>query len=127
MQEEDILQHFGILGMKWGHRKGRTEKPKKKKLRDMTNQELMERNQRMQLERTYKSLGRSKAAQDLAGRLAQDFFLSVASQGAASYISKHGKADSPRTKLAMDFAASLGKNSAAGFAGKFAASYLFDK
>lgn len=125
MQEDDILQHFGILGMKWGHRKGRVERPKKKRIRDMSNQELMERNQRLQLERTYKSFNRSKAAQELAGKLAQDFILSVASQGAASYISKHAKPDSPRTKLAMDFVSSLGRNSAAGFAGKFAASYLF--
>lgn len=70
--DNNYLEHFGILGMKWGRRKGKIsnikkisnhsddhiEKAKlsKKRLNEMTNAELKRFNERAQLERTYKSL-----------------------------------------------------------------------
>lgn len=58
------LKHYGVLGMKWGRRKGRivsedsanTAKIRKKKIREMSNQELRTANDRLTLERNYKSL-----------------------------------------------------------------------
>ena len=76
----DELYHYGVLGMKWGRRKSRskigkltlrTRKPKidkrsedsknvaqirKKKVNQMTNKELREANDRLELERRYVDL-----------------------------------------------------------------------
>ena len=73
----DELYHYGILGMRWGIRRGRKSgsgiksrkaktKPsedslrvkniRKKKVSQMTNQELRDANQRMQLENQYRDL-----------------------------------------------------------------------
>jgi len=80
----DELYHYGVLGMKWGHRKSRsrigkptlrTRKPKidkrsedsknvaqirKKKVNQMTNQELKEVNKRLELETRYNELANKK-------------------------------------------------------------------
>lgn len=59
----DELYHYGILGMRWGRRKARTssadhvrtQKLKKKKLYQLSNNELKEYNNRKEMERKYKS------------------------------------------------------------------------
>jgi hypothetical protein len=79
------LQHYGILGMKWGVRRsqaqldragGRTKKRraeahedsktakalKKRKLRTLSNAEIRKLNERLQLERQYRELTKRKAA-----------------------------------------------------------------
>lgn len=80
----DELYHYGVLGMKWGRRKSRskigkptfgTKKPKvdkrsedhknvaqirKKKVNQMTNQELKEVNKRLELETRYNELANKK-------------------------------------------------------------------
>lgn len=80
----DELYHYGVLGMKWGRRKSRsrigkptlrTRKPKidkrsedsknvaqirKKKVNQMTNQELKEVNKRLELETKYNELANKK-------------------------------------------------------------------
>lgn len=61
---EKELLHYGVPGMKWGRRKGRvasedhvrTSKIRKKKIYEMSNQELQTANTRLGLERNYKSL-----------------------------------------------------------------------
>lgn len=58
------LKHYGVPGMRWGKRKSRvasddhikTSKIRKKKIYEMSNQELQTANSRLQLERNYKSL-----------------------------------------------------------------------
>lgn len=69
MQENvDVLQHYGVLGMKWGRRKGQinisddyknTRSLKKKKVGELSNSELRKLIERMQLEQNYKRLNPS--------------------------------------------------------------------
>ena len=68
---EDFLQHYGVLGMKWGHRKARStssynKKPKSTKntttskpkptRRELSDEELRAIINRMRLEREYADL-----------------------------------------------------------------------
>lgn len=59
------LQHIGILGMKWGRRKGPdnsspdhsvSRELKKKKLNELSNEELKKLTNRLQLEKQFKDL-----------------------------------------------------------------------
>lgn len=73
MEQTDVLQHFGILGMKWGRRRSRAElerarsddsksakKVKSKSVSEMSNDELKSLTQRMQLERQLRDLRQSE-------------------------------------------------------------------
>ena len=68
---QDELMHYGVLGMKWGKRKARysskssktmsadakeVSKIKKKKVSEMSNEELRKANNRLQLEQNYSRL-----------------------------------------------------------------------
>ena len=64
MTESDFLEHFGIPGMKWGHRKNSSraneehsfaKASSKKSISSMSNQELARASQRMMLENQYKT------------------------------------------------------------------------
>jgi hypothetical protein len=80
---EDFINHYGILGMKWGRRKSRSSKSKKinnkrvknisadkaeankiasKKIYELSNEELKKINTRLQLEKQYKELNPKKVA-----------------------------------------------------------------
>ena len=59
------LYHYGVLGMKWGKRKKsynisddskRVQKIRKKRVSEMSNQELSDVNKRLQLENNYRNL-----------------------------------------------------------------------
>lgn len=57
------LYHYGIKGMKWGVRKQREpseKKSKKKRLKDMSDEELSKKLKRMNLENQYKKLTEPK-------------------------------------------------------------------
>lgn len=81
------LQHYGILGMKWGVRRGRNvssrfgkkkstkgwsddakeaSKLKKKSVSQLSNSELKKINERMNLENNYKNLNKSNVSKGLA-------------------------------------------------------------
>lgn len=64
--KEFELQHHGVKGMKWGVRKKRTyhddyrKAHSKKSIRDMSDKELRERNNRLQMEQQYAQLTKRK-------------------------------------------------------------------
>ncbi len=71
MDVEDFLAHFGKKGMKWGVRKGKghakvssdfkkTSDLRNKKAHELTNKQLKDVNQRVNLEKNFKSLNPSK-------------------------------------------------------------------
>lgn len=67
---ESSLKHYGVLGMRWGFRRNsqdsssadhqRSSDIKKKKLSNMSNEELRTLNTRLQLEKQYKDLNPTK-------------------------------------------------------------------
>jgi hypothetical protein len=108
--EEPIesLYHYGILGMRWGRRKGFTAKRqieydkkkatddlisddykkkgdlKRKKISQMSNKELKELNERLQLEKQYKDL--SKAEISAGRKFAQDLLRDAGKEVAKEII-----------------------------------------
>lgn len=65
------LKHVGVLGMRWGRRKGKSSQSqdhktaaslKKKKISELSNDELKTYNARKQLESKYKELNPSKVS-----------------------------------------------------------------
>lgn len=115
------LYHWGVKGMKWGVRKKRapsedhvrTKTLKKKRLYELSNDELKDLNTRMQLEVQYKNLKKQNVsagkkfikdvAYDSAKGLATDYVKKYAKKG----ISATGKAIKNYTKMEemskMDF------------------------
>lgn len=110
---EKELKHVGILGMKWGKRKAEGSGPspdhlqartlQKKKLAEMTNDEIKKVSNRIQLERTYKDLTTRKRTpqeeaarklfQEKAMKIAAPFVsaaLTVGMQVLVSYLRKRG-------------------------------------
>ena len=96
---EDFLTHYGILGMKWGVRKGKgsssskssntnksAEKQKNKRLEDMSDDELRAAISRIQMEKQYKSL---TAKETSAGKkFASEVLSSAGKQVATAYTAK---------------------------------------
>lgn len=93
------LKHYGVPGMRWGRRKGRTvsedyattKQIRKKKISEMSNRELQTANNRLTLERNYKSL--TKKAN--VGKSAVDAFIKTAGTivsvaGAVAIYKKYG-------------------------------------
>lgn len=105
---EDVLQHHGVKGMKWGIRRNRTQSSgtsrrkskqsddhvrakelKKKKLSQLSNAELKELNNRMNLESQYRNLKRQNVS---AGqRFVRDVAYETAKNTASEYARKYAK------------------------------------
>lgn len=113
MREHDYLYHYGVMGMHWGVRKDqpgvtsrrknhppsadhmRTKELRKKKLSEMSNDELQVVIRRLQLERQYKDLtpgvlkrGKQAISSSIFGRTAK----SVQDTTAKAYGAKIVKA-----------------------------------
>lgn len=64
--ESSTLKHYGVKGMKWGVRRKRTSHEdyqkahSKKSVREMSDKELRERNNRLQMEQQYAQLTKRK-------------------------------------------------------------------
>ena len=64
--ESSELKHYGVRGMKWGVRKKRVyhedyqKAHSKKSVREMSNTELRERNNRLQMEQQYAQMTKRK-------------------------------------------------------------------
>lgn len=86
---DNELYHYGVLGMKWGVRRSKKTKPTvdpsykkahtKKKLKYMSDNELREINKRLNLEKNYSDLTRTKSR----GKAAVDAFVGTAGTIAA--------------------------------------------
>jgi hypothetical protein len=106
----NILEHYGIPGMHWGHHKSRSIKPRKisrremveressedaikknqlrkKKLHELTNEELKALNTRMQLEKQYRELTKTDVS---SGRkFVADILTNTSKQTASAYASRY--------------------------------------
>lgn len=92
------LYHYGVLGMKWGRRKAvsrdsaAASRIRKKKVSQMSNQELRDLNNRLNLEQQNKELSRKSSK----GRTAVKAFIKTAGtiaavSSAVTIYAKHGK------------------------------------
>jgi len=100
---DNFLNHYGILGMRWGVRRRRKvtagksktnlsddykkkEELKKRDPKSLSNQELKALNERMQLEKQYKDLTRNEIS---AGkRIVQEVLASAAKETAKNFVAK---------------------------------------
>lgn len=96
------LNHFGIKGMKWGVRKGSSktnspiktssdhntaERLKTKNIKSLSNSELRELNNRLQLERQYKELNKTQT--NKGKKIVTDILTNSAKQVASVYVTKY--------------------------------------
>ena len=107
---DQVLTHYGILGMRWGKRKGRTssktkpstkkvagenrdddDSPSKKsktaKVHDMSDKELQDAVKRLQMEKQYKEL--TKKELSLGQKVMNDIIAPAAKQTATTYVAKY--------------------------------------
>ena len=124
---DDVLAHYGILGMKWGKRKARkggsVKKSKKSDpVKKMSDDELRRRLNRMRMEQEYKNLSKvnvtngKKKAQAVLRELGKVTVKAVAVAGVyggAKYLGERYKLNDKQTlnlDRAMRIAEILGRN-----------------
>lgn len=91
------LKHYGILGMRWGRRKGGSTSSadhstakglKKKRLSELSNDELKKLTTRMQLEKQYKDLKSASSPTSAAKKFIANLLVESGKEEAKRYISK---------------------------------------
>ena len=94
------LKHYGVLGMRWGVRKGKKQRSlsddyvrsrniKKKHPSEMSNKELQDLNNRIQLERNYKNL--NKRQKTAGEKFVTGIIVGAATTTATLYATKYAK------------------------------------
>lgn len=53
---KQTLTHYGVIGMKWGRRRGSSSKVSHPKAKDLNDKDLRDRINRLQMEKQYKQL-----------------------------------------------------------------------
>lgn len=102
---DDVLSHFGIKGMKWGVRRSSDElkannppsedhnaakasaaKAKAAGIKSLSNKELKDLNERLNLEKNYKNLAREKKSK--GQKAVEEILLNIGKQEASKILSK---------------------------------------
>lgn len=83
------LYHYGVLGMRWGRRKNRStiNEPKKKNVKDMSDAELRQRINRLQMERQYSQLTSKHRSSGV--KFVNGVLVNSAQQTIGKYVSKY--------------------------------------
>ena len=89
------LAHWGVLGMRWGVRRGGSKsssvkvsrKAAKSKLSDIDDKELQDRVKRLQLEQQYAQLTQKKLS--TGKQIVKDILINSAKQTATTYVTKY--------------------------------------
>ena len=107
--DNNYLSHYGVLGMKWGvRRKSRTPSAdsakvkaiRKKRIDEMSNQELRDANNRLQLESQYKQLTKKT---NIGKKAAQSYIATAGLiAGVAGATATYKKYGAPIAKKAID-------------------------
>lgn len=81
--DDGYLAHYGVLGMKWGHRKSKSSK--KDAIKSMTTKDLERKVHRTKLENEYRYQNRSKA--EKSKEVVQKILIGAAG-AAAGFVAK---------------------------------------
>lgn len=107
VEDEGILEHYGVPGMKWGKRRRANRERKtdnaqraaaRSKVKDMSDDDLKTAINRLKLEKEYKSLNAHQVSE--GQKIVTDILKDVGKQYAKSYVTK--SIDSLATPKTLD-------------------------